>query len=358
MTKTIASILSLLAILLSASLAQAQFTETKDVSKYQAFDPKGVLNIENRYGNITVRSWQADSIRITAQIMISSKSRDRLAQLQKRSQVEMYITNDFADVKTVVDESTLAKEWRNIKNLASSGGDQIEVNYVVDVPTGIKLEITNRFGNTYIHKHNGRIMLDSEHGDVRLGTTPNLERAEVSFGKLYARVLNKSDLDLAFCDLDIDKASTLKIRSKSSTIHLGELKNVYVQSARDKIKIGKAKLVKVSGSLTKVEIEELQDQLDVNLKYGKLWVQQVKPSFSTLRIMPKHCTVYMNFENKDKVKTVIKGADISIDYDKGMGDLKKAGYQYEGYLGSVPAEGKSLYISGEKSSFTIDFEKN
>jgi hypothetical protein len=358
MTKTTVLILSVLFLLVVPEFAFAQYSETIRDEQAQSFDPDGVLSVDNKYGNITLRSWDKDSIRINSEIRINSKSRDRLALLVKRSRASIYLTSDFADVKTVVDESTLAKEWRKIKSIASSGGDQIEVSYVIYVPRTAKLEISNRFGNTYIHNHTGRIFINSEHGDVRLGTTPNLERAKVSFGKLFAKEVKRAELTLIFCDLDISKSKSLRINSKSSTIQLGQISRVVVQSTRDKIDIKEVSHVEVQGSLTKIEIGKLKSQMDLNLRYSKVWVQEIQGSFTSLRIKPKHSTVYLNFDKLDRVKTVIKGEDLSLDYDENMGKLSKVGAQYEGYIGTLPGKDKSLYISGEKTSFTIDFEKN
>lgn len=357
MTRRIILTLSLIAgLFVQASFGQHH--KSKEVNKEGSFGATGLVSIENKYGNITVRSWKKDSVRINAHIRVSSKSRDRLAQMEKRSHVSVYLTRDFADIKTVVDESTLAKEWRNLKNIATSGDDEIEVTYVVDVPEKAKLEIHNRFGNTYINNHVGRINITSEHGDVRLGSVPNLERADVSFGKLFARKVERPELDLAFCDLDISTAKSLKIDSKSSTMHIGSINTVYLESMRDKINIKQVDVLDVNGSLSKLEVGKLGEQMNLNLRYGKLWVQEVMPSFRSMRFRPKHCTVYLNFTSPDRIETTIKGEDISIDYDSGMGELKRNGEQYEGYLGSVTSSEKVMYISGEKSSFTIDFEKN
>jgi len=357
MMRIVISALRILCLLLITGTASiGQHNQTKEVDRSAAFSENGVFSIENKYGDITIRSWAKDSVRIHATIKTSSKSRDRLAMLDKRSRVSIYLNSDFADVKTVVDESTLAKEWRNIKNMATSGGDQIVVDYVIDVPRSVKLEIVNRFGNTYIDNHSGRINIDSEHGDVRLGKAPQLEDAHIAFGKLFAREVGRPELEMNFCDLDVGKATSLKIHSKSSTMHIGQVGNVYLRSTRDKVTVKKVKNIDLVGTLTKLEVGKITGELNVTIRYGKIWVQEVMPETKSLRIKPKNSTVYLNFNGTDKVKTTVKGEEISIDYDRGMGELKKNGKQYEGYLGSTTGSDRTLYISGEKSSFTIDFE--
>lgn len=193
----------------------AQNNYTKPVKKTFRISPNSILKIGNEYGNIRILQTKTDSITINATISVShydSKTAEK--QLDE-------ITIVFGNINNVVSARTeISKNFKT--------GYKFSIDYIVSIPEGVKLEVSNSFGDIIAE------------GDIK-----NLAEFSINYGNIYVDNL------IPYTENDINY-----FKMNYSTAHLKNINNSKILSNFSKIRISKANEVIVSSRCSRIELDK------------------------------------------------------------------------------------------------------
>ena len=125
---------SLLFLGISVSVQAADDTKlTKTISKAYRVPLNVQLEIRNKYGTITVNTWNKDSVSAKIEITAYGKNQSNVSKELDRVEIEFVNNRDFLLIETVLDRKSgfFAELWNNIgdysKNLLSKNqtGDKL-----------------------------------------------------------------------------------------------------------------------------------------------------------------------------------------------------------------------------------------
>jgi len=144
-------ILLCLIILPVISRANAQQVKTRVIKSFKII--KGDrLAIDNQYGNIEVKTWTKNEVRID--IVIASRGTKQ----DNRVHIEAGKSKSIIACTTVIDSAASAK---------SPGS--YSINYLVYVPADLPLNIKNQFGNIKLGNYAGELNINQKFGDFTGG---------------------------------------------------------------------------------------------------------------------------------------------------------------------------------------------
>lgn len=132
------------------------------------------LEIDNSHGNITVRKYEGDQIKIEAVITIKS--------------------NDALDMEAIAERVVSVSEAQTTVIRTQQEGimppnrrQQLSVNYHISVPKELTHQITNKYGNTSLENLSGNIVVESSFGKTEVRDIQGDVRIESSFGEVRVR---------------------------------------------------------------------------------------------------------------------------------------------------------------------------
>ena len=291
-------------------VASGQVTEKiKNFSKTYSVDADDLLQIDNKFGKVTVNTWSRKEFKVDVQMKFGSEDADAVNDMINGSSVRESKVGSTVSFKTVL-----------YQNEGNSGRNQhIEINYTVYMPAGNPVDITNKFGGVTLPDLSGKALL------------------RVSYGSLTAQqLLNKdNDVKVRFGDANI------------VTFNGGKLDVGY-----GKLKAGTVNNVNANISFGSFNVDKLKNSVDVNIKYGDGFnIGAIDRSVRNLNINASFTKVNLDFSQSesfnfdittkfgsfnyddDRVKITSKSPD---DEERGWSSTKS----YKGYIGKTNTDGK------------------
>jgi hypothetical protein len=237
-----------LAPLLSMANDGDNVEKKRTISKTYNVGPDDRLSIENSFGNVTVSTWDKNTIQVDIEIGVNASSDERA----QRMMDEINVTDHQGgqDISFKTDIGHMSDKDKNHNN----NGDvrKFYVDYKVSMPSKNALRIENSFGKITIPDFAGSASLTSKFGELTTGKIPNAKMIHVEFGKAEIGRLNNADVifkfnsrssvaglsgnskvDVQFCSqvsISIDNAiNELSLYQSYSTINLKVTDNLSAQ---------------------------------------------------------------------------------------------------------------------------------
>ena len=124
------------------------------------------LEIDNRHGDIEVRSWARNSLQIDYQISVWAKDEETAKEIASEIEIRIEPDKDASGRATrALITTNYPEEWELWRN----SGSRARVDYWLAVPQQTNLELDNRHGNVSVHDLRGTTSIGNRHGNVSLG---------------------------------------------------------------------------------------------------------------------------------------------------------------------------------------------
>ncbi len=135
----------------------------------------------------------------------------------------------------------------------------------------------------------------------------------------------------------------MELISRSSTIHIEEVDILNLNSRRDKVFLSQVKFIKGESYFSNISLKTIEKEMDFNLKYGMLKVNQINPESEKIILDLKSTDVdlYVSKQFSGKMdinieKTVFKFPAEYNDLDITVTDDDHKSFHISGIIGSTP----------------------
>ncbi len=283
-----------------------EFEKTKSINKTYNVTVSDKLNIDNKFGAVTINVWTKQEIKVDIEIKASAKTEEWAKSVLDDIQVEDSRSGNTITLKTLHVEDLDKKEGgKRIDKYKNKNTQQsMETNYTVYMPAMNALEIENQFGATTLPDYKGEVDLCSKFGKLTTGNLTNVKNINVEFGKATLGNIPGGSLSIKY--------------SKANIASLG----------------GKIKLNLEFSSKVVLNLANDLNSLDMDASYSTV---NLKP-MGELPASYQVSTSFGSFKNKTGIKF---SSDEDDDEDKGP----KFDHEYKGKSGSgnVPVKVKSNF---------------
>ena len=228
----------LLIALLIVPLALKAEEVTKEFHKEYKAGPNTTLDINNRYGDVVIQSWDNDQIVIDVKITVE------LPNQEKAQKLISYIDVIFLKAGIL----SLQKQLLMINSISQDGAaipkNSVSTTISKCLPVHA-LTLANKYGNTDIDELHGSVNLDIKYGNITAGklTRGNIKpinSLNLAYGKGTIDEAGWLDLTVRYVgSFDIEKSQALLLDSKYSKLSLGETSSIVGESKYDNIRIDK-----------------------------------------------------------------------------------------------------------------------
>lgn len=188
----------LLAFVNVALFSFLQATEVEETFKKNIpVDGALRLTLENRNGDVEIRSWDKSEIGVTAVKKVRADSEQEAAKLLEMLQISISKTADAIEIIT----EHPSKRNRDRKNdgffswlMGSSGwGTSYSVSYKIFVPENFDLDIASTNGEVTVMNCDGRMLLESTNGKINAHDVSGSVKCNTTNGSINASFLRVSE---------------------------------------------------------------------------------------------------------------------------------------------------------------------
>ncbi|HDJ32806.1 MAG TPA: hypothetical protein ENF21_01740 [Bacteroidetes bacterium] len=328
---------------------------SKKIEKEYPVTAETVLNIRNKFGKVDVRSWDQNMIRVEVTISAKHTQQEKAERIIEMISIREQIEGNQISLETVFD--------RNFGQITTdswgSENKNFSIDYLLQIPSNLTLNLTNRFGDVFITELTGLVNIDIKFGRLEAhkilrGDEKPRSLVTLTHGQGFIDEANWLALNIKYYELDITLAQALLIESKHSEINVENVSSIVSESGYDKVRIGKLNNFVGTGSYTILEIDELTRKLELNTRYGRCVVDYIPPGFESISVKSSYTQSTLGIDpeatytiegkasfsdiktpSNGKISRIKENTSLTISGTVGTGDPGESRVQIETRFGDV-----------------------
>jgi len=366
MKRTIANTfhyLMLLALLvtLSGKSGRGQVSDSKIVTKGFKIDKSTIVDIGNKYGDITIETWDKDSVSVEIKYVVSEKNHEKLQKKLDEINFELTQSGHYVVISTIIGESKnmLISELIKFKETIGVGESLVDIDMNIKIPDNLDLRIKNKFGNIYIDDYKGDITIDLSNGKLKAHEFTGYVNLKLNFGDGVIKKIDAGNLEIYYSDFNLASSRKLRINSKTSDITITEAGQLLVNSSRDHYRIRMINDFETSANWTDFSITEFNQKSDIKMNYGEITIENIRPTLENIMIDARSTRINLYFDRETDVNfDIITNRNISlpneakIDSSEAINEKEKI-MRYLGRTGKIEKSKPKLILNTSSADISI-----
>ena len=354
-------VLAVTALLLTGASVWAQVSDSKEITRGFKVDKSTIVDVGNKYGDVTVETWDKDSVWAEIKYTVSEKNYERLDKKMGEISFELTQSGHYVVINTIIGESKnmLISELVKFKETIGVGESQVEINIHLKIPNNLDLRIKNKFGNIYVDDYKGDISIDLSNGKLKAHELTGYTTIILRFGDAIVKQIDSGNLEIYYSEFNLANSRRLRITSKTSDITITEVEQLLVNSSRDEYRIRMINDFETEANWTDFSINEFSQKSDIRMNYGELTIENIHPSLEKMMIDAKSTRINLYFNRESDVNfDIITNKDLnlpneaSIDSTEAINEKEKV-MRYMGRTGKIEKGKPKLILNTSSADITI-----
>lgn len=292
-------LLMLLVLCCSLSVwgSKQESVKKKEINKSFNVSKSDILQMDNRFGNITVTHWSKGEVAIRVVIEAKARNDEKAQAIIDRVNIRMEKMGNTVSAVT------------SLKSQNGNGGsnESFTINYYVTMPAELTCDLTQKYGNIIMPENNkGRCDLHVKYGNLNGGNFTGPLNIDVKYGNLGIADVDNATLDLAYCSKSsVRNGSQLNIDSKYSNLDLGNVQKIQVESQYGDVHINRLNSGYMELKYAKCRIDELKQGIDVDeLSYSTLTIKDLASNFDKINVDARYGNLNISIDEKASFRVV------------------------------------------------------
>jgi len=200
----------------------------------------------------------------------------------------------------------------------------------------------------------GSVSVNLSNGDIKANSLKGESNISLNFGNGIINELNNAKLNIAYADIEIQKAAQLNIESKSSKIRIHEAGILKTISRRDKYTVSRVENLSGESWFSDIWLYRLNEEINYSPKYGALKVDTISNGFSMININTENTDLRMVFSRQASyMLEILKHNDVILQLPDEYGQLEVIDQEAEavhlkGKVGPNPNVSSQVKIKAPK----------
>ncbi len=257
----------------------------KNITKVFAAGKSSILNINTKYGDVDIRDWEKNEIKIDVQIKIHDLSSQKARQVLDNIDIDIYEEGNSIYAETKFSDAF----YKSFGNKQYTDDNKFEINYIIHMPSVVKLLLENKYGNVFINNLESASVITIKYGNLQANQLLSAGKeamTEVNLG--YSKGTIESckwlKLNIKYSKINIENSQALMILSKYSKIFIEKNSSIVSESKYDSYQINKIANFITDAQYSNFKFEKLTNKLRINTKYTDTKIAYVSPSFESIDI--------------------------------------------------------------------------
>lgn len=249
----------------------------KEINKSFDVGKNDILQVDNRYGNITVTHWSKSEVSIRVAIEVKARNDEKAQSILDRIEIRMEKRGNTVSAATSV--KPLGENNR--------GNQSFTINYYVNMPAELTCDLTQKYGNIIMPENNkGKCDLYVKYGNLNGGNFTGPLNIDLQYGNMEISDVDNATLDLAYCGkAKVGNGSQLNIDSRYSKLYLGNVREMNVEAQYGDLFVGRLNNGYVELKYGNCKIDELKQGINVDeLSYSTLTIRDLASNFDKVNV--------------------------------------------------------------------------
>ncbi len=273
---------------------------SKTINKQFPTTADGTVKISNRYGKVEIKTWDNNEVKVEVVIKVDAHSEDRANDVFDRITIDFNSSRNFVSAATEIASKSGWDSW-----WGGGSNDSYKINYQVYMPATNKLDLFNKYGDSYVAALKGRVNLEIKYGNIQVDQVDNDVDLMLGYGNASITGAQELGLEVKYSKVKVGTASNVDIVSKYSTVtideaqdvrsetkydhyHLGMVKDYHNIGKYDDVHIKVAASVRAAAKYSDYTVVHLKDWADFDLEYGSASVEMLDRAFTALEIRGRY----------------------------------------------------------------------
>lgn len=318
----------------SNNIDKGKHKKTRTIKKEFSVSKDNTLNIDNRYGDLTITTWNENTINIEVTITVSSDNEEYAEKKFNAIDVEFRQDNNTVFAKTIINKT---------KSVWSFFGGNTSVNtkidYVVKMPVSNNVDLDNDYGSIYLDRLEGICKIDCDYGGLNIGELHNkMNTINMDYGRSSSiDFINNADINTDYSKLAIEKANTIDLNADYSQLEITEVEKIVYSNDYGSLKINEADEISGNGDYLTLKVYELTDLFDVSSDYGSIKIYKLVNDFNKVIVDGEFTSVKIGVSNDASFNFEAQTSYAGIDFEDLDVDftLKEDKMSSKKYMGNI-----------------------
>lgn len=239
-----------------------------------------VVEIDSKYGEITVETSQNDEITIIVTIEALSQKQETADKILSNVDVDFTTTPEKLNVKT--NFGTFFSFIKVVNNLFRGG--EFSINYQIKAPSDIALRINLKDGNLVIFEREAK--LEINHTDGYISAQNLHSHCDFTLKNSHIKLLSVDTLllNMRNSDLRMQEAEFVKSETYNSELTAVKTNNLEINSVRDTYIVDSINNITAKGYLSHLNFGQIEQFAILTCDYGSLLVDALGRDFEDVKI--------------------------------------------------------------------------
>lgn len=303
----------------------------------------GLVQLDNRYGEIRVTTWDQPSVDIAVRVKVSAEDQEAADATFSRIEISFsHLGNGASATTRIANQKTKGTSLlRDILNgdwewsWGSKSGSDFKIYYDVKMPATAELATTARYCDVELPDLLGNTRLEIRYGDLFAGALKGARNdLELAYSEArIKRMAGRSELNVRYSEGSILQAEQLRYEGRYSEFRIGEAEELTLDVNYEELEIENARSIRMRGNYCDIEVENVgmldvdgnyndwsvnrvTEELLVDAAYGDFEVEQVAAGFKQVYIRTSYIDVEVGVAAGAGYSLKLRSSYGSIRYDE------------------------------------------
>lgn len=264
-------------------------TKQKTIKKTYIVNSDAGIDIDSKYGNISVSTWDEDKIDLEVIIKVSGNNENWVNEKLNSINIDITALKSMVTASTNIGKSTY-------KSKGSS--NSFEINYMIKIPKNGTVKLVNKYGNITTGDLASTANIFCKYGKVNLGRlNGNTNTVHIEYCQNSSiQYIKNGNIEARYSGLKINDAGKLNLDTNYTDIVMGDSQNIKYDCNYGTFKFQKTGTVAGAGNYLNVTIGEILNTLSVDLNYGNLSIGVINQNANNITVNSGYSDVSMKYD--------------------------------------------------------------
>jgi hypothetical protein len=325
------------------------FAKSKSINKSYKVEADHELEIENKFGEVKITTW--DKNEIVVNIIISVESNSEKGTMKRLNNIDVRIDEG-------ADKTSFETYFKDDKDNNSKGKSEMSIDYEVKMPKSNNLSLSNSFGAFIINDLNGQADITVKFGSARIGKLNHSDNEiNVEFSDpVEIDHLESGRISVKYSKMKLNSSTLLDLDSEFSNSEIEGVGKLDLDIKFGSFKIDQLIEADVNSNMSSIQINTLMERGDFEAKYGSLTIDLVKKGMTNLKVDGEFSPIDISIEEGASFKAEIYGSMASVNVPSDGWSEKVKDMNSRSYKGSFgQASENRVYIKSSFGNVKLDF---
>lgn len=273
-------------LLMPATLVWGQ-ENIRTIEKNFPLSDQGSVEIQNRYGSISLEHWDREEVAFLVTITAEGKDSDVLDQID----IDFQVLQDEVRAKTEID-NTRNSWWNPFKQ----NNQNFSINYRVQLPKTAKVTLDNAYGNIYWEETDGPTAIKCAYGRIEIGVLNH------SSNRITLKYAPNSAIDFIaggsiqadYSGIRVNEAGAIKLTADYSKSRFDRIQQLDFEADYGSIRADEIGRITGNADYLSLKIGTLTKGLDLSMDYGGLGIENIQASTEEIAIVSDYTGIRLN----------------------------------------------------------------